>query len=208
MDPASPIASSVNSEQMKRPEGNVIMQKGNKLVSLMKTMGRGFDGLVNLSALMAAVILIFIMLSVCAEIIMRYFFNSPLIWVIEISEYGILYITFLGTAWVLRREAHISMDLFIKLFGRSGRNSLRIFSAVAGAFVCYIFVRYGISVVWEYYLSGSARPTSLEVPTFLVLWIIPYGAMLLLLQFLRNLFNHTRSLRLSSEEREAEVQRI
>ena len=174
----------------------------------MKAMGRGFDGLVNLSALMAAAILIFIMLSVCAEIIMRYFFNSPLIWVIEISEYGILYITFLGTAWVLRREAHISIDLFVKLFGRSGRNSLRVFSAVAGGFVSYIFVRYGISVVWEYYLSGSARPTSLEVPSFLVLWIIPYGAMLLLLQFMRNLFNHTRSLRLSSEERETEVQRI
>lgn len=160
----------------------------------MKTLGRAFDGLVNLSALMAAAILIFIMLSVCAEIILRYFFNSPLIWVIEISEYGLLYITFLGTAWVLRREAHISVDLFIKLFGRTGRNLLRIFCALAGIFVCFIFVRYGVSVVWEYYFSGSARPTSLEVPTFLILWVIPYGGMLLLIQFLRDLINHKRSL--------------
>lgn len=157
-------------------------------------MGRSFDGLVNLSALMAAAILLFIMLSVCAEIILRYFFNSPLIWVIEISEYGLLYITFLGTAWVLRREAHISVDIFIKLFGSKGRNSLRIFCAIAGIFVCFIFVCYGASVVWEYYFSGSARPTSLEIPTYLVLWVIPYGGMLLLLQFLRNLINHIRAL--------------
>lgn len=184
------------------------MQKGNKFASLMKAMGRGFDVLVNLSAIMAAAILIFIMLSVCAEIIMRYFFNSPLIWVIEISEYGLLYITFLGTAWVLRRGAHISLDLFIELVGPSRGNLLRIFSAVAGIFVCYIFVRYGVSVVREYYLSGSARPTSMEIPTFLVLWIIPYGGMLLLLQFLRNLFNYTRSFWLPSGKREKEVQGI
>lgn len=178
------------------------MQKDNRFELLMKTMGRSFDLLINLSAIMAAAILIFIMLSVCAEIIMRYFFNNPLIWVIEISEYGLLYVTFLGTAWVLRRGAHISVDLFIDLLRPSLGNLLKIFSAVAGIFVCYIFVRYGVSVVREYYLSGSARPTSLEVPTFLVLWIIPYGGILLLLQFVRNLFNYTRGFWLTAEERE------
>ena len=57
----------------------------------------------NILAGVAMVVLGLIIFSVCLEIIMRYFLNWPLVWVVELTEYGLLHVTFLGAAWLLRQ---------------------------------------------------------------------------------------------------------
>ena len=72
-------------------------------MKLLAKFGAIFDRLLDVVSILACILLVFIMLSVCAEVVLRYFLGSPLIWVIEISEMNLLYITFLAIAWVLRR---------------------------------------------------------------------------------------------------------
>jgi len=151
--------------------------------------------LVDVPIIMAAVILFFVLFSVCAEILMRYFLRTPLIWVMEISEYSLLFITFLGTGWVLRRDGHVSVGIIKNLLRLELRGFLDIINAIAGIIVCYVFIRYGTEVAWKYYLSNSSRPTSLEIPTFLIVWIIPFGSCFLLLEYLNKLFKVIRKLR-------------
>ncbi|MDO9123804.1 MAG: TRAP transporter small permease subunit, partial [Deltaproteobacteria bacterium] len=47
------------------------------------------------SLMMAGLVVI-----VCIDLALRYFFNAPLLWGTEVTEIFLLYITFLGTAWV------------------------------------------------------------------------------------------------------------
>jgi TRAP-type C4-dicarboxylate transport system permease small subunit len=61
----------------------------------LKTAGKIYDLIVTALAVMAGILLVFMILSVSWEVITRYFLNNPTIWVIEISEYTLLYLTFL-----------------------------------------------------------------------------------------------------------------
>jgi TRAP-type C4-dicarboxylate transport system permease small subunit len=176
--------------------------RGLRLTSIASKAKTAYDAIVNVSALLGAVILVFVMLSVCAEIVMRYFFDKPIIWVIEISEYSLLLITFLASGWVLTRDAHISVDIVTRHFKDKAEACLGIISSAAGIIVSCVLIRYGVSVTWEYFLSGSFRPTSLEVPTFLILWVIPFGSVLLLTEFLRKIYKHIKSWKSMQDQEE------
>jgi len=71
-----------------------------------------FDRVLKAGASIAGFFLIFMMLSICADLLCRRM-GHPLMWVMEVTEYSLLYITFLGTAWVLEREGHVKMDIII-----------------------------------------------------------------------------------------------
>ena len=62
---------------------------------------------------------------------------------------------------------------------------LSMLSSFAGLVVCCVLVRYGARVTLEYFRSGSFRPTLLEIPTYLILWVIPWGGFLLFIAFLK-----------------------
>ena len=45
------------------------------------------DGIIDGMAALAGLLLVFMMFSICYEVVLRYFLFSPLTWVTEISEY-------------------------------------------------------------------------------------------------------------------------
>jgi TRAP-type C4-dicarboxylate transport system permease small subunit len=49
------------------------------------------------------------------QIIFRYALNSPLIWTEELSRYLLVWITFLGINYALRRNKHIRMEYFFNM---------------------------------------------------------------------------------------------
>ena len=63
-----------------------------------------FDRFLDVSPVISGIIIVLIMLAVCANVIMRYFLNRPIVGIDEISEYLLLFITFIGSAWLLREE--------------------------------------------------------------------------------------------------------
>ena len=60
------------------------------------------------------------------EVFLRTFFNRPQEWVMELSEYALLYITFLSAAFVLKKEGHIVVDLVTCRLNVKKRNFLVI----------------------------------------------------------------------------------
>ena len=77
----------------------------------MKGFWRFFDRLIDFMALVAGVILVFITAAVCYTIGMRYLFTQTTIWIMQTTEYALLWIVFLATTWLLREEGHITTDL-------------------------------------------------------------------------------------------------
>lgn len=154
----------------------------------MKPLARAgalFDRTLNLLLIPAGAILVFILLSITVEVIMRYFFNRPLTWVVEISEYGLLYITFLGAAWELREEGHARVDAVLSRLPPKIRALVNTVTSTAGTTVCVILLWQGALVTWENFQMGYLTQTILEVPKYYILAIVPVGSLLLVIQFLR-----------------------
>jgi TRAP-type C4-dicarboxylate transport system permease small subunit len=130
-------------------------------------------------------ILILMMLVVCWEVVSRYFMGRGTVWVIEFSEYALLYITFLGTAWVLKRGGHVEMDLMTVRLKTRTQAVIKGAVSILGAFLCFVFTWFGSVVALEHLARGMHQPTLVGPPDFPLLAVIPLGFFLLGVQFLR-----------------------
>lgn len=161
-----------------------------------------FDRILDGAAVLAGSMLMFAMLSMVAEVIMRYYFHSPLVWVVEVSESILLFVAFLGAAWLLRGEGHVRVDLVLNFLPPKTRTMLDIFTSILAAFCCAVVVWYGVATTWDSFQRGAFNPTVLEIPSACVLFIIPVGAFLLLIQCLRWSYGSLKRLKALSEDKE------
>lgn len=151
----------------------------------MKRIFGALDKVLDGMAFVAGCILIFIMLSVCMDVILRTFFKMPQIWVTEVIEVMLLYITFMGTAWLLREEGHVQVDIIVSRLSPRTVSFLGIFSSLIGIFISIVLTTFGTSVTLDYYHRGVYTPSAMEIPVYLILIIIPIGSLFLLAQFIR-----------------------
>jgi len=79
----------------------------------MKKINALFDHLIDTLAVIAGIFIIFIMFAECYEVVARYFFRRPTVWSVEFCEYMLFLLAFLGTTWVLRKKAHISVTIVL-----------------------------------------------------------------------------------------------
>lgn len=137
----------------------------------------------RLMVIIAAGMVIFMMIAVSCSVMMRYFLNRPIVWIVEISSYLMLYITFLGTAWLLRRDGHVEIDLFISRLRPKTQRVLKSLTSIGGAVVGFILSWKGFLVAMDYYTRGVTVMGILNTPQFLLMAIIPIGGFLLLVEF-------------------------
>jgi len=128
------------------------------------------------------------MLAVVAKVAMRYFFNSPIVWVIDITEYAMLFITFLGTAWLLKREGHVIMDLLLDRLNHKNRHIVIVITSVFAATTCFIITWYGVVVGLDWYSINYFYQGALDIPAFYLEAVIPTGMLLVAIQFLRRAY--------------------
>jgi C4-dicarboxylate transporter DctQ subunit len=125
-----------------------------------------------------------LMVVVCIDMALRYFFSSPLIWGTEVTEILLLYITFLGAAWVLHEDAHVVIDVIINHVEEKKRKWLNVISYFLIGIVSVILIYYGFLTTYDHYTRGVFNPTILETPIALIIVIIPVGAIPLFLEVL------------------------
>jgi C4-dicarboxylate transporter DctQ subunit len=158
------------------------------------TAGRFFDQILNVLAILAGIIMSFIAVVVCVGIVSRYVFNYPISWVVEICEYGLLYVTFLVAAWVLMKEQHVSVDLVYSRLSPRSQSIAGLFTSLAAAFVFLMITFYGFKVTKHQFDTKYFTATILEAPKFVITLIIPVGSSLLLIQITRKICRHIRGL--------------
>jgi TRAP-type C4-dicarboxylate transport system permease small subunit len=166
----------------------------------MKKLMVWFDRVVDGMIFLAGIILVFIMLSVCMEVILRYFLNRPQMWVTEVTEVLLLYITFLGTTWLLRQEGHVKVDIILNRLKPKTLAFLGIFSSAIGIFVSITLTVSGFQLTWDYVQRGIYTPTAMEIPVSIIIVIIPIGSLMLLVQFIRRGWLHVAGLVIETQK--------
>lgn len=143
-------------------------------------------------ASLSALCISFMALSICCEVIARYFFHRPLTWTVEISEYLQVYITFFGAAWVLRKKGHVTLDIAVNRFGPTGKKFCRVLTDILGIVLAATLCVFSTIVAREQFLLGIPVIKSLEVPKWLVIAPIPLGMFLVAAEYLVRLLNDIR----------------
>lgn len=155
---------------------------------IWKKAGSLFDWLMSFLMVLGALILAFLLVAVCWDVFARALFGRPLTWVLEFTEYGLLYITFLCAAWVLKNDAHVVTDLVLVALSPQKRALLNFATSILGAIVCLLLAWFGWEVSWAKLKSGAYQPTEMEPPDFPLFVIISIGSLLLFIQFMRRAY--------------------
>jgi len=147
--------------------------------------GRAFDIVLDTGAVLSAVLLLAVMVITSIKVLFRYGFHEGLIGVDQISGTLLLYITFLGAAWVLRREEHVSIDLILARLRPVAQRRLTAANSLIGAIVCLLLAAYAGIEAFNSWQRGIRIAAELEIPRVVNLAVIPVGCLCLGLQFLR-----------------------
>lgn len=157
-----------------------------------------FDRTIDALAVGAAVLIGYLILSVTVAIILRGL-RVGVVWLFETTEYSLLWLTFLGAAWVLRGEGHVKMDLLLTRLNPKAQTTLNIITSIIGALICLTLTWFGVKVTWDNFQSGYFLHTVMAPPIYPILTVIPIGSFLLFIQFLRRTHSYLRSWRLSRD---------
>jgi len=152
---------------------------------LITAIGRILDKIMNFFAFLAICLILFLVVAILYEVAMRYFLGRTQLWTFEVTQYCLLFITFLATAWLLKEESHVKMDLLLTRLKPAQRARLNAATSFIGALMFLVVTYYSSIVVLQTARSGYYLPTVLEIPAAPIFVIIPIGSFLLSLQFIR-----------------------
>jgi C4-dicarboxylate transporter, DctQ subunit len=145
---------------------------------------KAFSRVVGGMAGVAAFLILFILVSICMEVILRYFFGRPLLWTVEASEYLQIYITFLAATWVLRQDGHVNLEILLDMVGKKTKRIFYYASNTLGFVTALAIAIFSGTVTYQQLVLGTPVIKALEVPKWMVLAPIPVGCFFLTLEFM------------------------
>ena len=154
-----------------------------------------FDRIIDLMAFLAGVMLVGAVLIVCFEIWMRYLVRKPQVWTVEVCEYILFAIAFLGAPWLLKKGGHVSIDIIVAQMAPKTQIYLGLFSKAMGILISVIICGFSMATSWDAYISGVVVIKTLSIPKYYFLMLIALGYFLLLIEFGRQFFGHFKELR-------------
>jgi C4-dicarboxylate transporter DctQ subunit len=154
-----------------------------------------FDKMIEFMAALAALIMVFITIAVCRDVVMRYFFASPSIWVVQTCEYALLWMVFLSTTWILREGGQVSVDILVARLKGKPKFIFSIIMYTIGGLACLILTIFAIQYTYESIVEHITDVRAVTVPMYSVFIIIPIGSAFLVIQFFRMVWNELHTIR-------------
>ena len=152
---------------------------------MLRSLGRALDLVMRAGAALAGALIVFIMALVCLKVLLRYGFNVGIVGVDQISGSLLLYITFLGAAWVARQDGHVRVDILTSGLGQRTRALVDTITSFLVAAACAVVFFYSTDEVIFSLRRNINVAAELEIPRAINLAVIPLGTLLLAIEFAR-----------------------
>jgi TRAP-type C4-dicarboxylate transport system permease small subunit len=172
-----------------------VRSSGSLYLTWMKKLINLIDNLSGFSGWMAGIMTAIAMILVVTEIVYRSVFSRTIYITDEYSGYLMAMLTFCGLAYTLRERGHIRMMMLPHFIKGRNRVIFNMVCYVVGfiffvAFTWFTFVFFWDSVVSQS-RSSQLSETYLAIPQF----FMPFGALLMTLQFLAEFLKAAATLR-------------
>ena len=145
---------------------------------------RAIDGFTNLTGRLIALSMAFLMAIITYEVIARYVFNAPTIWVFETSNFTNGAAFMLGCGYALLKGAHVRTDIFWENYSERRKGIIDLLSYLILFFPALITLM--VISIDDAYLSYEIGERSQESVWRATMWpfraSIPIAALLFVIQ--------------------------
>ena len=152
-----------------------------------------YNKLVKYSGYLASALFITIGFIVSYEVIMRYLFNSPTIWVNEVSRFLQIWATYLALTYSFHKKDFIRITVIYDRLNENGKKLLDFISFVFIIIFSSFVVYYGWLIAYDSLKVGRTSSTILDVPSFLTELAIPLCFAFLVLRVILEAIRYIRN---------------
>ena len=153
-----------------------------------------YDKIVKYSGYLASALFISIGFIISYEVIMRYVFNSPTVWVNEISRFFQIWATYLALTYTFHKNDFIRITVLYDKVGENGKRILDLISAIFILIFSSFVLYYGWLIAYDPLKVGRTSSTILDVPSFLTELAIPLCFGFLVLRVLLEIPKYIKSI--------------
>ena len=159
-----------------------------------------FDAIERLTAKvgrLAAYLSVLLVLVVCFDVLMRYFFNHTRIWMVELEWHLFAALFLLSGAWTLQRDRHVRVDVFYNRLKPRDKALVNLYGSLLFLLPwAFIVLIVSWNNAWQSFLLREASPDPGGLPArYLVKALVPLAFFLLILQALAELHKAYRTLK-------------
>ena len=151
------------------------------MMGIVNRFIQAIDGVSELLGKLCAWCLFAIGFFITFEVVMRYVFTSPTIWVDEVSRILQVWVVFLATAYVLKHREMITIDVMLRNPGTLRRRLAETFSIIVLIVFMWVAVFYGFEIWLKATLAGHTTDTYLAPPKWFTHAPVWVGGILLML---------------------------
>ena len=170
---------------------------------MLNRLGHLFNRVNDVLIIFLIILLIYLTLSVSTTVLTRYLLNFMPRGIFETWKYSILYISFLGGAWLLIKDGHVRMDLVLTRLTPKAQRMLNTLTSVIGAGACFVLTWFSAHATLQC-IQNSTRLVNeqLAPPQWPIMIIIPIGSFLIFIQFLVQSYRYGSGKQCVDEERD------
>ena len=156
---------------------------------LWHRLDNGLLRLVTWAARLGGLMLLLVGFFVLYEVVCRYVFQSPTLWVMDYAIYFVMWAVLLGSAYTMRTRGHVLVDVVINKISPANRRIVQIcIHTLILAFALTITAAGALSCVRAYQMKELTL-SALYIPLYYPMSSIPVGFALMALEELRTIFN-------------------
>ncbi len=143
----------------------------------------GFERFSAVLAAFAAILALAMSLWISYDVIARNLFGIGSPWFFDLSEYALVWITFLAAPWVLLQDRHVRIEILVDILPVRLQRLLGIVVCILAIIACGVLAwRTGIAA-FEYFDRNVMMPRIWRIPRILPYCVIPFGSMMLTFAF-------------------------
>ena len=129
------------------------------------------------------------------EVFMRYLFNAPTTWVLEISIYLCIACVFLAGGYALKEKHHIYVDVITNKLSERNQILFQIVSLTISLVYTVILTWKGAGLAYHSFIMHEVSPTVLNVPVVIPHALVPIGGFMLVVEFVRQIWDGVDNFR-------------
>jgi len=150
--------------------------------------------LANLGAYISSIVIFITTLLITIGSLGRYFFNFNIPGVDEISAYMLIVVTYLGLAYTLREDAHISISIIVSKLKRRIFEKLNVILLFVSLLIVIVYFYFSLDALIETIKKNELSLTVLQTPLWIPKSVICAGWTLFFISMFRIFIDNVKKV--------------
>jgi TRAP-type C4-dicarboxylate transport system permease small subunit len=138
--------------------------------------------------ILSGIFMVLMFMATFANVLARYFFNSPIQWAEEFSRYAFIWVVFLGAVVCTKHKRHVGIDSLVKALPSHIQPWVNLAADLFTLALMVIIIWYGGILTWR----ATQVTATLNVPQYIIYIVVPASGVLGLLHSLGDFRSHLR----------------